>query len=231
MISKKGNQLELSLYALIILPIGLGLLGFIEPCTIGGHLLFLNTQKDRSAGQKARAVGVFVVVRSLTAGAFGAVIAFIGQKLIGVQTGIWLVFGIIYLLIGLAFMLGYAGLIKKRIELAPAAWKKAQNPALLGVAFGLNIPACAAPILFGLLGLAATTGTVLTGFWMMFLFGLFLSAPLVVFALVPRFASALDRFAGWLKGMRWIIGAVFALLGIWSIYFGLYVDPANWVGT
>lgn len=223
--------MELSLQALIFLPIGLGLLGFIEPCTIGGHLLFLDTQKDRSAGEKLRAVAVFIIIRSLTAGAFGAVIAFIGQKLIGVQTGIWLVFGIIYLLIGLAFILGRAGLIKRRISLAPATWKKARNPVVLGLAFGLNIPACAAPILFGLLGLAATTGTVLTGFWMMFLFGLFLSAPLAVFALNPRFAASLDRFAGWLKGMRWVIGAVFVLLGIWSIYFGLYVDPANWVGT
>jgi len=223
--------LELSLQALIWLPIGLGLLGFIEPCTIGGHLLFLDTQKDRSGAEKGRAVTVFIIVRSVTAGAFGAVIAFIGQKLIGVQTGIWLVFGIIYLLVGLAFILGRAGLIKKRIELAPATWKKARNPVVLGLAFGLNIPACAAPILFGLLGLAATTGTVLTGFWMMFLFGLFLSAPLAVFALIPRFAASLDRFAGWLKGMRWLIGAVFVLLGLWSIYFGLYVDPANWVGT
>ena len=223
--------MELSLQALIYLPIGLGLLGFIEPCTIGGHLMFLDTQKDRNGGEKLRAVTVFIIVRSLTAGAFGAVIAFIGQKLIGVQTGIWLVFGILYLLVGLAFILGRAGLIKKRIELAPATWKKARNPVVLGLAFGLNIPACAAPILFGLLGLAATTGTVLTGFWMMFLFGLFLSAPLAVFALIPRLANSLDRFANWLKGARWIIGAVFVLLGIWSIYFGLYVDPANWTGT
>ncbi len=222
--------MELSLQALIYLPIGLGLLGFIEPCTIGGHLLFLDTQHGRSAAEKLRAVAMFITVRALTAGAFGAIIAFIGQKLIGVQTGIWLVFGILYLLVGLAFILGRAGLIKKRISLAPAAWKRARSPLVLGLAFGLNIPACAAPILFGLLGLAATSGTVLTGFWMMFLFGLFLSAPLAVFALIPKLANSLDRFANWLTSARWLIGAVFVLLGLWSIYFGLYVDPANWTG-
>ncbi len=221
--------MELSFQVLILLPIGLGLLGFIEPCTIGGHLLFLDTQKNRSKAMKLNAVTVFVLVRSLTAGGFGAVIAFIGQKLIGVQTGIWLVFGSIYLAVGLAFILGRAGLVKRRINLAPAAWKRAGNPVVLGLAFGLNIPACAAPILFGLLGLAATTGTVLTGFWMMFLFGLFLSLPLVIFAVVPRFAGALDRLAGRLVKMRWVIGGVFVLLGLWSIWFGLYVDPANWV--
>jgi cytochrome c-type biogenesis protein len=222
--------MELSLQALVYLPIGLGLLGFIEPCTIGGHLLFLDTQKDRKASEKRRAVMVFIITRALTAGAFGAIIAYIGQKLIWVQTGIWLGFGILYLLIGIAFISGRAGLIKKRMDLAPSAWKKARNPVVLGLAFGLNIPACAAPILFGLLGLAATSGTVLTGFWMMFLFGVFLSAPLAVFALIPGLAASLDRFASWLKGARWLIGAVFALLGLWSIYFGLYVDPANWTG-
>ncbi len=222
--------MDLPLQTLILLPIGLGLLGFIEPCTIGGHLLFLDSQKRRSAPEKISAVLVFVAIRSLVAGLFGALIAFAGQRLIGVQTGIWLVFGSIYLVVGLSFIAGRAGLVKHRIELAPATWKRAQNPAVLGLAFGLNIPACAAPILFGLLGLAAATGTVLTGFFMMFLFGLFLSLPLVFFAFIPRLAGTLDRLAVKLSGMGWVIGGVFILLGLWSIWFGLYVDPANWVG-
>lgn len=33
--------MEISFQTLVLLPVGLGLLGFIEPCTIGGHLLFL----------------------------------------------------------------------------------------------------------------------------------------------------------------------------------------------
>ncbi|MCF6320847.1 MAG: hypothetical protein L3J32_03655 [Rhizobiaceae bacterium] len=223
--------MEFSLFTLIILPIGLGLLGFIEPCTIGGHLIFLDTQNKRTKTEKLSAVLMFTATRSLVAGLFGAFIAFVGQKLIGVQTGFWLVFGIIYLSIGLAFLSGHAGLVKWKIELAPSTWKKAQNPLTLGLAFGLNIPACAAPILFGLLGLAATTGTIAAGFGMMFLFGLFLSLPLVIFAITPRFTGWLNALSGKMKGMGWLVGALFVLLGIWSIWFGLYVDPANWVGS
>ncbi len=223
--------MDLTFTTLVLLPIGLGLFGFVEPCTIGGHLLFLDTQKSRSPGEKIHAVLLFITVRSVVAGLFGAVIAFLGQKLIGVQTGIWLVFGLIYLAFGLAFLSGRAGWIKKRIDLAPKGWRNASNPAMLGLAFGLNIPACAAPILFGLLGLAATTGTIAAGFAMMFLFGLFLSAPLALFAFVPRFSGGLDRLGAALKARRWIIGAIFVLLGIWSIWFGLYVDPANWTGS
>ncbi len=222
--------MEISLITLILLPVGLGLLGFIEPCTIGGHLVFLDTQKARSKAEKIKSVGVFVAARAIVTGAFGAFIAFLGQKLIGVQTGMWLVFGSIYLLIGMAFIFGRAGLIKQRINLAPSAWKKAQNPFVLGLAFGLNIPACSAPILFGLLGLAATTGTIMTGFIMMFLFGLFLSLPLIIFAAVPKLGDWLARLALKLRKSTWIIGAIFILLGLWSIWFGLFVDPANWVG-
>lgn len=222
--------MEFSTLELILLPIGLGLLGFIEPCTIGGHLLFLETHNGRSNREKLNAVLTFVATRAFVAGLFGALIAFLGQKVITAQTGVWLIFGIIYLAIGIAFLIGKAGYIKQRVNLAPAAWKQAQNPFVLGLAFGLNIPACAAPILFGLLSLAATTGTVVTGFAMMFLFGLFLSSPLAVFAVAPRLGDLLEKLGERMKRMRWLTGLVFALLGLWSIWFGLYVDPANWVG-
>ncbi len=222
--------MEFTTLELILLPIGLGLLGFIEPCTIGGHLLFLETQNGRTSREKVYAVLAFVAARSLVAGLFGALIAFLGQNVISAQTGIWLIFGVIYLVIGSAFLIGRADLIKRRINLTPATWKHARNPLVLGLAFGLNIPACAAPILFGLLGLAATTGTVVAGFAIMFLFGLFLSSPLVLFAFVPKLATWLETLGERMKRMRWPIGIVFVLLGLWSIWFGLYVDPADWSG-
>lgn len=225
-----GNYIEFTTLEYMLLPIGLGLLGFIEPCTIGGHLVFLETQNSRPNREKIHAVLTFIVTRSLVAGLFGALIAFLGQKIISAQTGIWLIFGVIYLVIGSAFLIGRANLIKRRINLAPATWKRARNPLVLGLAFGLNIPACAAPILFGLLGLAATTGTVVTGFTMMFLFGLFLSSPLTLFAFVPKLAIWLETLSERMKRMRWLIGIIFVLLGLWSIWFGLYVDPANWSG-
>ena len=222
--------MELSLHTLVLLPIGLGLLGFIEPCTIGGHLMFLDTQSRRPTTQKLSAMTIFIGVRAVITGLFGALIAFLGQGLIGLQTGLWLVFGLIYLAIGIVFLIGRSGLAKMKIDFAPSAWKSAQNPVVLGLAFGLNIPACAAPILFSLLSVAATTGTAMSGFVMMFLFGLFLSLPLVVFAIVPKLASWLDSFGQKLKQMNWVLGLIFVLLGLWSIWFGLHVNPADWSG-
>lgn len=222
--------MDFSPQTLVIFPIALGLLGFIEPCTIGGHLLFLDTQKERSTVEKTKAVLVFLLTRSFMSGLFGVLITLLGQRLISVQTSIWLFLGLFYFVIGIFFLSGNAKWIKRRIDFAPDKWKTAKNPFVLGLAFGFNIPACAAPILFGLLGLAATTGSVLAGFGMMFLFGLFLSLPLLPFALIPSLAQHLDRFAQKLKQMRWIIGVVFIALGILSIWFGLYVDPKDWSG-
>jgi len=222
--------MEISLLSLLILPAGLGLLGFIEPCTIGGHLVFLETQKPRSPASQRRALGVFIAVRTLVAGLFGAGAALLGQWLIGVQTGLWLVFGLLYLALGFGFLLGYGGRLKQRIDLAPERWKRASSPFVLGVAFGLNIPACAAPILFVLLGLAASSGAVLAGFLQMAIFGLFLSLPLLLFVLFPRLGGSLARLGGWFGKAGRVIGGGFIALGLWSIWFGLNVNPADWAG-
>lgn len=220
--------MDLSPFTLVLLPLGLGILGFLEPCTIGGHLVFLDTQVDRSTPHRVAAALMFTAARSLMMGLFGALIGLLGQTLISIQTSAWFAFGVIYLLLGLTFLLNWSSLFKQKIELAPVAWTHARNPVVLGFSLGLNIPACAAPILFGLLALAATAGSALAGFLMMFLFGLALSIPLVAVALAPTLSERLNRIGHWMKRCTWLIGLVFVLIGVWSIWFGLYVDPANW---
>ena len=222
--------MDFTIQTLVIIPIALGLLGFIEPCTIGGHLLFLDTQNGRSTKQKSKALAVFLLTRSLMAGLFGILIALFGQKLISVQTNIWMFFGLFYVAIGILFLSKKTSWVKQQINFAPTKWKTAKNPFILGIAFGFNIPACAAPILFGLLGLVATTNSVLAGFSMMFLFGLVLSLPLLPFLLIPKLAGYLVKLSQKLKQMPWIIGTVFVALGLWSIWFGLYVNPKDWSG-
>jgi len=157
-------------------------------------------------------------------------IASLGQYVIDLQTAFWIVFGIVYASFGLAIVSGKAGLLKVSFDMAPEAWRHTANPLVLGLGFGLNIPACAAPILFGLLAMAATGGTAAAGFLMMAVFGLALSLPLALFVYVPRLTRGLAVAGGFLRQRRWILGSIFLLLGVWSIWFGLYVDPADWSG-
>lgn len=214
----------------LLLALGLGFLGFVEPCTIGAHMLFLSGQRDRSMRARIAAAAVFIAARLLVMGGFGGAIVVLGQRLIGVQTGTWLVFGAIYLAMGVALIHGAAGRFGRRIRIAPEAWRTVRNPWLQGAAFGLNIPACAAPILFGLMGAATATGSAAAGFVLMASFALALSLPLVPLSVAPRLALPLDRLADWMRPRRWLIGIIFVGLGLWSVWFGLFVDPANWSG-
>lgn len=164
-------------------------------------------------------------------GGIGGLIVVPGQKLIGVQTSFWLVFGGIYLVLGLAILLGTEKLLRTRIRITPDTWRAATNPVLQGVAFGFNIPACAAPILFGLLGASAFAGAALNGFVLMSGFALALSVPLLPLSIAPGLARPLDRFAAWLRLRRWLLGSILIALGLWSLYFGLFVDSADWSGA
>ena len=173
---------------------------------------------------------IFTLMRSAVAGLFGAAATLTGEALASFQTALWIVFGVIYTTLGLCYVFQVPRLLRGQFRLAPEAWRQAQHPMVLGLAFGLNIPACAAPILFGLLAFAASTGAVVTGFWMMFLFGLFLSLPLIGFMFASGALTGIESMADWFRANGWITGTIFVALGIWSIWFGLFVDPVDWTG-
>src|SRR3546814_18124998 len=89
----------------------------------------------------------------------------------------------------------------------------------LGLLFGLNIPACAAPLLLALLAGAATTGaTLLSGFVALAVFGLALSLPLVAVVLVPAAARLLDRFAALSGRFPVLAGLLLVALRAWSVW-------------
>ncbi len=226
----EGSEfLELT-YQTFLLAFGLGLLGFIEPCTIGAHILFLDGQLARSPNKRLVSVGSFIVGRIVIMGGIGVGIVFVGSGFISVQTGFWAIFGGLYLVLGITMLTGLDRYLRKNIGIGPDRWKFSEKPVLQGLVFGLNIPACAAPIMFALIGAAALTGTAASGAILMATFALGLSLPLLPLSLYPRLSVHLEHLSGWLRQRRWVLGAVFVLLGLWSIWFGLYVNPEEWSG-
>ncbi|MGH7909361.1 MAG: hypothetical protein ACRENW_05870, partial [Thermodesulfobacteriota bacterium] len=74
-----------SLAATILLPIGLGLFGFIEPCSIGSTLVFIKVMEGKSPSVKLWQVGVFTATRAVFIGALGAIAILVGSAFIGFQ--------------------------------------------------------------------------------------------------------------------------------------------------
>jgi cytochrome c-type biogenesis protein len=219
---------DFGLINLVALPIGLGLVGFIEPCSIGSSLVFIKYLEGKNAAAKLAQVTAFTAARAIFIGVLGMLAVLVGATVLGFQKGAWIFLGAIYVGIGALYLTGKArGLM---ISLGPSLSRISglRGSAGLGLLFGLNIPACAAPLIFALLGMAAAGGiaggTLAAGFVSLGLFGLALSLPLVLAVLFDPARRLLDRVAGLSVRLPLWTGALLIVLGLWSIGFGLFVD-------
>lgn len=205
----------------LILAVGLGLLGFVEPCSVGSHLIFIRTMKDWSARQRLIQTLLFTLSRALLMAGLGIVAAVIGGAFEGLQYGFWAALGSLYVVLGLIYLAGGAGWLMKHLNRALPGRPGTGSSVALGAIFGFNIPACAAPLLAVLLGDAAArsaagNGVVYGGITLL-VFGLALSAPLVLAVYTGFGRRLLDAITRLTSRMpRWT-GVVLVLLGIWSI--------------
>lgn len=211
----------LDLWALILVPLGLGLLGFIEPCTVGSSLLFVKYLEGKDRASKVIETTALAVTRAVFIGALGAMAAFIGSVLLELQRGFWMLLGAAYVVLGAFYLARQQWRFMRMLGPTPARTHQARGAAMLGIVFGLNIPACAAPLLGALMAASAGAGSVARGFVVMAVFGLALSVPLLILVVWGRARAWLDWLAAFSERVpRWT-GVVFVGLGAWSIYFGV----------
>lgn len=209
----------------LILATGLGLLGFVEPCSVGSHLILLKYLDQLPARQRWLQTLIYTLVRAVFTGLLGVLAAVIGAGFLGVQHGLWGVLGSLYVMLGGIYLAGGAPWIIWQINrLLPHVSLKAGG-ASLGAVFGLNIPACAAPLLAVLLGDAAAQAAAGSGAaygaLSLFVFGVALSSPLVLAVFTRPGRRLLTAIAGLAGRMpRWT-GAVLIALGLWSISLAL----------
>lgn len=212
----------------ILLPIGLGLFGFIEPCAIGATLLFIKTLEGAPAPAKLAQVLAFTASRAVFTGLLGAAAVLIGSLLLGVQKAVWVMIGVLYAGIGVLYLSGRIGSLMRSIGPRLALLSRPQGSIALGAALGLVIPACAAPLLLALLAAAAAGGAsgtnILQGFASLALFGFALSLPLVAAVLFAPARRALDWLAALSRRIPFWTGILFVALGLFSIWFGLFVS-------
>jgi cytochrome c-type biogenesis protein len=213
----------------VLFPAGLGLLGFIEPCSIGASLLFIKYLEGKDATHQIVQVGVFAATRALFMGGLGILAAVLGMVFLEFQKGVWITFGIVYALIGVFYVTGRSGLLAVKLGPSLARLSGTSGPVALGLVFAFNIPACAGPLIFALLGTSAAGGAagsaLATGFASLVVFGMALSLPLIIAVLFRPARRTLDRLAGFSVHAPFWTGVILVALGLWSIWFGLFVTP------
>ncbi len=212
----------------LALPVFFGLIGFLEPCSIGSTLVMIKQMEGHSGREKIAQMLVFATTRGLFIGLLGLLAAGVGSAFLGWQKGAWLLLGVFYVVLGVMYLGGRAGMLMHAIGPGLQRLRGRGGAAVLGLLFGLNIPACAAPLILALLALAAAGGTSAAelgaGFVSLGLFGLALSLPLVLAVFSAPVRALLDRLASLSRRIpRWT-GALFILLGLWSIWFALFVS-------
>ena len=112
-----------SLVAAVLLPIGLGLFGFIEPCTIGSTLIFVKVMEGRPVAVKLWQVGVFTATRALFIGTLGVVAVLAGSAFIDFQKAMWIGLGALYVALDrLAGLSGRAPRWTGIVLIALGAW-------------------------------------------------------------------------------------------------------------
>jgi cytochrome c-type biogenesis protein len=96
----------MDLWTLRVLPVGLGLLGFIEPCTVGSSLLFVKYLEGREVAAKLLETTIFAATRALFIGSLGALAALIGSAFLDLQRWLWVLLGSAYVALGVVYLVG-----------------------------------------------------------------------------------------------------------------------------
>ena len=101
-------MIEPSFMGLVAIPAGLGLIGFVEPCSIGSSLVFVKYLEGKSAAAKLAETSLFAVTRAAFIGLLGVLAAVIGSMFLDLQKSAWLVLGALYVALGLLLATGRA---------------------------------------------------------------------------------------------------------------------------
>jgi cytochrome c-type biogenesis protein len=201
-----------------------GFLSFVSPCTLPilpAYFAFA-VQSDRK--HIALNTVVFMLGLGTMFSLLGATASVIGRTLNQNQQLILLIGGALVIVFGVMSLLGkgFTGLVPNQNE------EQVQNTSLggsylFGLTFAVGWSSCVGPILGTVLTMAGTTGSVLRGVMLGFIYTLGLGLPLIVVSTFFGRASRKSLFWRILRGKGWqvsvstlVVGLIWAL-AIWFI--------------
>ena len=199
-----------------------GLLSFVSPCTLPilpayFAFAFQSGRRQIATNTLAFLLGLASMFSLLGAGAsaVGRLLNQNQQLLLLLGGSAVVVFGVISLLGG-----GFSGFSGEQAEQRS---RSLGGSFLFGITFAIGWSSCVGPILGAVLTLAATTGSVLRGIMLLFIYAIGLGLPLLIVSTLFGRASRQSLLWRAMRGKGWtvnvtalIVGAVWAL-AVWRI--------------
>jgi cytochrome c-type biogenesis protein len=198
------------------------------PGASGGVATAVRTDERSPRARMVLGAVLFVLGFTAVFVAFGAAFGGLGRLMLEYADVLNRVFGVVTILVGLAF-LGWLPLLQrtKRLSARPAAGLA--GAPLLGVVFGLGWTPCLGPTLSAVYSLAFTEATATRGALLGVAYCLGLGIPFVLVALGARWAmgttSFLRRHA---RTVTRVGGAVLVLVGV-LLVTGAWTEIMQWL--
>ncbi|MDH3603772.1 MAG: hypothetical protein OEU26_29540, partial [Candidatus Tectomicrobia bacterium] len=200
--------------------IGLGLLGFLEPCSLGANAVFLGYIMPLSGWRRVAEALTFTLSRGVFLGLIGAAAGALGGAVLVLQRGYIAVLGVVFVLLGAWVLTGESRYMPRLPSLHLGGLHRRHSKALLlGVIFGLSAPACATPLLGALVAQSLPLGAA-GGFITLFVFGVAMSAPLMGLAVWRGWQQDLERLRVLRPYLPYLTGGVLLLIGLYAIASG-----------
>jgi len=177
----KSEFANVGFLVLALLALLTGILSFISPCTLPVLTAFFAHNVHAKKGEIFKRTLLFCIGLAIVFSLFGMGATFLGNLLREQRSLLTKIAGSIIILFGMLeiFGKGFSGIHLK--------WKGSKKTflgsILFGMVFAIGWSACIGPILASLLLLSATTGTVLKGTILLFIYALGLAIPLIVISL------------------------------------------------
>ncbi len=224
------------LFLFLLLVFGFGILMSFSPCIypmIPITLAVIGAQSQQKGALQGLllsltyALGlamVYAILGALSATVFSGITAFMQSPWILIPIAVLMV--VLAIAMFGAFELQAPAFLRDRLQ-GPGA----NRGGLIGVFFmgmvaGLVASPCVGPFLAALLLWIATTGSVVLGFWSLFLFGLGMSSLLVAVGTFPALLGSMPTSGGWMESVKKAMGLLLLAMAFFFVRPGL-VMPAH----
>ncbi len=213
------EQKGLPFPALVLLGLSAGLLSSLSPCVLSLlplNLAYIGTEKITSRKDAFKKASLFVIGVSLVLSLLGVFSSLAFAVFAEFRSILNLTIGVFILFMAL-IVLGVIHIPLPRIvDTMPKA-----NPFIIGLIFALISSPCSSPILFGVLTLASSSGSIYKSILIMFAYSLGYTAIIFFASLSMGLVKQLDWFKRNHELVTKFSAAVLAITGIFYVFLGL----------